>query len=106
MHQKARRLAFYSHSTSARSTSPDDLQHEHATIQKSHIKRIDAGAPLKSLITALEEDGCLIVNDFTDASTLDTAKQELKPWLDGLFNGDTEKTVEDGRSCLDHSNVC
>ena len=61
------------------------------------IRRIPRTADLTDFIAALEEDGCVIVTDFTDQETLKQAQQEVQPYLDskgpgsqvGALNGGT-----------------
>lgn len=76
LQQQARRLAFYNQGNRTNSASSDDLDPASA---KSHIKRIDCNAPLTLILSALEEDGCVVVNDFTSSSELDNAQKELSP---------------------------
>ncbi|KPI40284.1 uncharacterized protein AB675_7637 [Cyphellophora attinorum] len=94
MQHKARRLAYYSNSSHARSSSPDKAPHETSVGGTRHIERIDVSAPLKTVIAALEEDGCVVINDFAGTSTLDKVSQELKSWLEGL-NDEKSKDPSD-----------
>ena len=98
IHQKARKLAFF-HPSASPSSSSEELQNEDsisAGHSKRHIKRIDATAPLKQLITALEQDGCVIINDFAKASNLDAAMKDLEPWLRKQLTASHEKSADDG----------
>lgn len=52
-----------------------------------HIKRLSRSAPISLFVEALEQDGCVIVKDFTDNATLETAEQEVRPWLDQQDDG-------------------
>ncbi|EXJ82789.1 hypothetical protein A1O3_06604 [Capronia epimyces CBS 606.96] len=46
------------------------------------VKRISRSAPFSQFIEAVEQDGCVIVRDFTDPATVEQANQEVKPWLE------------------------
>jgi len=46
------------------------------------IQRINRSAPKADLIRALELDGCVIITEFTDATTLVQAHKEVQPYLD------------------------
>lgn len=56
-------------------------------------------AGLEAFIKAVEEDGCVIIQDFTDEASLEKAGQEVQPYLDtsleasgskvGALNGGT-----------------
>jgi len=72
--QQARRVAW----------SPD---RGHSLTPTPKIRRLSRSAPLSLFIEALEVDGCVIVKDFTDISTLERASQEVRPWLDKQEQG-------------------
>ena len=72
--QHARRVAW---------TSNKSVDHASA----HHIKRLSRSAPLSLFVEALEQDGCVIVKDFTDEATLEQADWEVKPWLDNQVEG-------------------
>ena len=72
--QQARRIARTS-----------DKSADHAS--PHHIKRLSRSAPLSLFIEALEQDGCVIVKDFTDRATLQRADEEVEPWLDNQAEG-------------------
>lgn len=67
--QQARRVAFDSNKSPERQASPQ-------------IQRLKRSAPLSLFIEALEKDGCVIISDFTDESTLRQADEEIRPWLE------------------------
>lgn len=46
------------------------------------IQRIDYFAPKDVFIKALEQDGCVIVTNFTNPETLALAQKEVQPYLD------------------------
>ena len=52
-----------------------------------NIKRLSRSAQLSLFIEALEQDGCVIVSDFTDKATLQQADMEVKPWLESQVEG-------------------
>ncbi|KAL6245059.1 hypothetical protein RBB50_007834 [Rhinocladiella similis] len=72
--QQARRVAFDSNKSPERPAAP-------------RIQRIQRSAPLSRFIEALEKDGCVIVSDFTDESTLRQADEEIRPWLEHEDDG-------------------
>jgi len=51
------------------------------------VKRISRSAPLSHFVEALEKDGCVIVQDFTDVATLNQSMNEVKPWLEKQDTG-------------------
>lgn len=62
------------------------------------VQRITRQAGLDAFIKAVEQDGCVIIQDFTDAESLDQAQLEVQPYLDesaasrsivGALNGGT-----------------
>ncbi|KAF5009976.1 hypothetical protein FDECE_3837 [Fusarium decemcellulare] len=63
------------------------------------VQRIARKAGLQAFIDAVETDGCVIIQDFTDIETLEQAKKEVQPYLDasaaasgstvGALNGGT-----------------
>lgn len=63
------------------------------------IQRISREAGLDAFIRAVEQDGCVIIKDFTDSESLDEAQKEVQPYLDaskaaagstvGALNGGT-----------------
>ena len=61
------------------------------------VQRISRAEGLEAFVAALEEDGCVIVKDFTDSDTLKDAQREVQPFLDaqgpgskvGALNGGT-----------------
>ncbi len=79
--QQARRLAFDSKKPT-----------EHLPV--ACVKRLPRSAPLSLFIEALEQDGCVIIKDFTDESTLKQADEEVRPWL----GDEDEGAVVGGRS--------
>lgn len=72
-YQAARRVAYSSDKSDHTSTH--------------HIKRLSRSAPFSLFVDALEQDGCVIVKDFTDKATLAKADQEVRPWLNQLGEG-------------------
>jgi hypothetical protein len=81
--QQARRLAF---------GSKEPTEH----LRAARVKRLSRSAPLSLFIEALEQDGCVIIKDFTDEATLKQADKEVRPWL-GV---EDEGAVVGGRSSL------
>jgi hypothetical protein len=63
------------------------------------VQRIVRQAGLDAFIKAVEQDGCVIIQDFTDAESLEQAQTEVQPFLDesaaasrstvGALNGGT-----------------
>ncbi|KAL1629961.1 hypothetical protein SLS54_000820 [Diplodia seriata] len=51
------------------------------------IRRIPYSAPRADFIAALERDGCVVVQSFTDLHTLVQAKREVQPYLDAEDKG-------------------
>lgn len=51
------------------------------------IRRLSRNSPLSSFIEAVEKDGCVIVTDFTDRTTVEQANKEVKPWLEKENDG-------------------
>ncbi|KIX03395.1 uncharacterized protein Z518_06947 [Rhinocladiella mackenziei CBS 650.93] len=72
--QQARRVAYH----------PDKADDNTST---RHIKRLPRSAPFSLFVETLERDGCVIVKDFTDITTLSQADQEVRPWLDNQDGG-------------------
>lgn len=68
--QQARRVAFDSPKAST-----------------TQIRRLSRSAPLSAFVEALEADGCVIVQDFTDKTTLHKADQEVRPYLNQQEKG-------------------
>ena len=66
--QQARRLAFDSKQATER-------------LLAARVKRLERSAPLSLFIEALEQDGCVIIKDFTDEATLRQADEEVRPFL-------------------------
>lgn len=62
-------------------------------------QRISRGAGLQAFIDAVEKDGCVIIQNFTDMESLADAQAEVQPYLDasiaesgskvGALNGGT-----------------
>ena len=62
-------------------------------------QRISRAAGLQAFIDAIEKDGCVIIQDFTDLESLASAQAEVQPYLDasiadsgskvGALNGGT-----------------
>jgi hypothetical protein len=46
------------------------------------VQRIRREAGLQAFIDAVEQDGCVIIQDFTDVESLDKSLEEVKPYLD------------------------
>lgn len=46
------------------------------------IQRLPYTAPRQDFISALQRDGCVIIQDFTDPETLAQAQREVQPYLD------------------------
>ncbi|RWA08183.1 hypothetical protein EKO27_g6929 [Xylaria grammica] len=46
------------------------------------VQRIRREAGLQAFIDAVEQDGCVIIQDFTDIESLDKSLEEVKPYLD------------------------
>src|SRR4051812_25354316 len=72
--QQARRLAW---------SSSDKEQ----SVSTHSIKRLSRNAPLSSFIEAVEQDGCVIVTDFTDKIAVEQANKEVRPWLEKESDG-------------------
>lgn len=63
------------------------------------VQRISREAGLEAFIKAVEQDGCVIIKDFTDLEALEQAGKEVQPYLDasleasgstvGALNGGT-----------------
>lgn len=63
------------------------------------VQRLNRAAGLQAFISAIEQDGCVIIKDFTDLDSLDIAHEEVQPYLDeslassgstvGALNGGT-----------------
>lgn len=51
------------------------------------VRKISRSAPLSQFIEAVEQDGCVIISDFTDKATVEQANQEVKPWLEKQDSG-------------------
>lgn len=68
--QQARRVAFDSPKAST-----------------TQVRRLSRSAPFSAFVEALEADGCVIVQDFTDKTTLKKADQEVRPYLNQQENG-------------------
>ena len=47
-----------------------------------HIQRLKHSEGLEKFIEALEQDGGVIIEDFTDVETVDQANAEVKPWIE------------------------
>lgn len=60
------------------------------------IRRLPREAGLKAFIEALEEDGCVIVKDFTDMKSLEDAQKEVQPYLDACNSGSTVGALNGG----------
>jgi hypothetical protein len=48
----------------------------------SAIQRIPYDSPRVDFIKAIERDGCVIIQNFTDLETLAKANSEVQPYLD------------------------
>lgn len=57
------------------------------------VQRVSREAGLQAFIRAVEEDGCVIIQDFTDLASLEKAQEEVQPYLDASISGDTGSTV-------------
>ncbi|KAK1453378.1 hypothetical protein CMEL01_05037 [Colletotrichum melonis] len=63
------------------------------------VQRLHREAGLQAFISAIEEDGCAVIKDFTNQASLDAAHEEVQPYLDaslaqagstvGALNGGT-----------------
>ncbi|KAK1490111.1 hypothetical protein CTAM01_10961 [Colletotrichum tamarilloi] len=63
------------------------------------VQRLHREAGLQAFLSAIEEDGCAIIKDFTNQASLDAAHEEVQPYLDaslaqagstvGALNGGT-----------------
>ncbi|KAK2610249.1 hypothetical protein N8I77_003698 [Diaporthe amygdali] len=63
------------------------------------VQRISRGAGLQSFVEAIERDGCVVVQDFTDLASIEAANREVQPYIDaslteagstvGALNGGT-----------------
>lgn len=84
LQQQARRLAFYNQSGRTNSNSSDELAKDEGISNKKNVKRVSSHAPLTLVISALEEDGCVVITEFTSASALDDAHKELKPHFESF----------------------
>ncbi|KAK5064821.1 hypothetical protein LTR84_000655 [Exophiala bonariae] len=74
--QQARRFAW-----SSSSSDKEDSVSTHS------IRRLSRTAPLSLFIEAVEKDGCVIVTDFTDRTTVEQADKEVRPWLEKESDG-------------------
>ncbi|OCK75282.1 PhyH-domain-containing protein [Lepidopterella palustris CBS 459.81] len=50
--------------------------------RKPVLRRLSRNSPTASFIEALETDGCVVVQNFTDQETLAKAQREVQPYLD------------------------
>ncbi|KAI3538825.1 hypothetical protein CABS01_06477 [Colletotrichum abscissum] len=46
------------------------------------VQRLHREAGLQAFISAIEEDGCAVIKDFTNQASLDAAHEEVQPYLD------------------------
>ncbi|KEY66700.1 hypothetical protein S7711_09720 [Stachybotrys chartarum IBT 7711] len=63
------------------------------------VQRVSRAAGLQTFIDAIEQDGCVVIKDFTDLASLEEASKEVQPYLDasvaeagstvGALNGGT-----------------
>lgn len=63
------------------------------------VQRLHREAGLQAFISAIEEDGCVVIEDFTNQASLDAAHEEVQPYLNaslaqsgstvGALNGGT-----------------
>ncbi|KEF60819.1 uncharacterized protein A1O9_02381 [Exophiala aquamarina CBS 119918] len=71
--QQARRVAWCSEGGEAASTHS--------------IKRLSRSSPVSLFIEAIEQDGCVIVTDYSDRTTVEQANEEVRPWLEKQGEG-------------------
>ena len=50
------------------------------------VQRIRREAGLKAFIKAVEDDGCVIIQDFTDSESLEEAGKEVQSYLDASLS--------------------
>ncbi|KAK7517823.1 uncharacterized protein IWZ02DRAFT_213930 [Phyllosticta citriasiana] len=58
------------------------------------LQRLPYTAPREAFIKALEKDGCVIIQNFTDRETLARAKAEVQPYLDAEEKGSKVGALE------------
>lgn len=51
------------------------------------VQRLPRSAGLQAFIDAVERDGCVIIQDFTDLQSLADAQGEVQPYLDASAAG-------------------
>lgn len=56
------------------------------------VQRILRAESLQAFIDAIEQDGCVIIKDFTDIASLKNAATEVQPYLDASL-ADAGSTV-------------
>lgn len=86
--QQARRVAW----SSPKSTESNG---------KPEVRRLSRSAAPSAFVEALEQDGCVIVKDFTDKATLQQADDEVRPWLEREGGGATVGGMLDFFQCVD-----
>lgn len=57
------------------------------------VQRIPRSAGLEAFIAAVEKDGCVIIQDFTDDASLDQSVQEVQPFLDASASAASKSTT-------------
>ena len=57
------------------------------TVSTPSVKRLTRSDPVSLFVEALEQDGCVIVKDFTDRTTIEQADGEVRPWLEKEDDG-------------------
>ena len=56
------------------------------------VQHVSRGDGLQAFIDAIEEDGCVIIKDFTDLESLADAAKEVQPYLEASL-ADAGSTV-------------
>ena len=56
------------------------------------IKHVSADTPVEEVLSILEEDAGLIIDDFISSESINLIKEDLKPYLTVTRNGQDEFT--------------
>ena len=56
------------------------------------IKHVSIDTPIEDVLSILEEDAGLIIDDFLSLESIDAIKDDLKPYLNVTRNGQDEFT--------------
>ncbi|EFX06701.1 phytanoyl-dioxygenase family protein [Grosmannia clavigera kw1407] len=57
------------------------------------VQRISRATGLQAFINAIEKDGCVVIQDFTDLESLATSVREIQPYLDASAAEAAKSTV-------------